>query len=110
MSCCSVGHTIALASHNHAWHLQVVGVWFYEEGEARKVAALLQQISMQGKSLGDTVETTSLVGKGYLHRRGNPSCIILISCSAAEHCVKSSALTSVTPIDLTCPFLSLVAG
>ncbi|CAK0784014.1 hypothetical protein CVIRNUC_007217 [Coccomyxa viridis] len=39
---------------------EVVGVWFYEEGEARKVAALLQQISAQKKALGHTARSSSL--------------------------------------------------
>lgn len=54
--------TLALALYDHAWPLQVVGVWFYEEGEARKVAALLQQISVQKKALGHTARSSSLVG------------------------------------------------
>ena len=38
-------------------------MWFYEEAEARKVAALLQQISAQGKALGHTAKETPLVGE-----------------------------------------------
>ncbi len=32
--------------------VQVIGVWFYEEEEAKKVAQLLQQITEQSKSAG----------------------------------------------------------
>ena len=46
------------AGHNAEDNIQVIGVWFYEEEEAKKVALLLHQITEKYKAAGLTPTKT----------------------------------------------------
>ena len=50
--------------------MQVVGVWFYEEAEARKVAALLHHISSQHKEATTEAAVTLVVRRQYAQTFG----------------------------------------
>lgn len=53
--------------------LQVIGVWFYEEEEARKVAMLLHRITEQYRAAGSSGTTTSEVClKSVCQGKGTP--------------------------------------
>ena len=75
-------------------------MWFYEEGEARKVAALLQQISAQKQALGHTAKTSSLVGKETFVSPRQWSLCVIVLLSAAGHHLELFASSEFILIDL----------